>query len=354
MGTRDDNNQDSDEEVGGGGKQNSASNVFSSAGNRLSLIESVAESRLSALAATSHWPYPKQADPIFIKHLAKAGLAQVMIGEDPPSVHSPLVVSTTLVRFLISLGASGPGLHRAGLQQTPDTDTYYVELDQEIYDAIESNYKDVLRLASFRADIFWSIRQGLNQYLKEWKQRTTHYQRYMHIGGEALRHQVSKLGDRDWLRDNYPLTDDVDVLMQSGSIEDFMNHFPSQMAQWYRPKIDNISSMLFSFPSQSGSHSFQIYKVKFEGQWQDFMPSLDLSFPHGGSVEARFGDDLHILYKSIGRALNSNYKRNKLRDRVLFARALFPDDVEPELLYLSEFPLPKTAGRKKPAEPESG
>ena len=226
---------------------------------------------------------------------------------------------------------------RASLRGKIKESGYYVELDQEIYDVMLERYEEINHLAERRSQVFSAFRKELNSLVQGLNLYRAVGHRFIFIGGEALSAQLALHHDKShFLRGNFPIRDDVDVLMRKGSIHTFLqsithvNNFPV-----IHPKVNSMS---FTFPCQSGTCRFDVYKVKLNSHWGGFMPTLDISFPQS-EVEPTLADSQSVLIESLSRALEFKEDKQKYLDRTLFLHNLLPDHLGAEFLYQREFHL---------------
>lgn len=331
----DENNEDDEEREGAPGSTSS----LSSSGNGLSLIEFVARDRLTYFSTRTSSQYPKRVDMHFIKLLSRAGLAQVIVGEDPESADQPLAISKTLLRYLTSYKeAAGLPDRRDQLRGMQEGDSYYVELNQELYDVMLERYEAIQHLAENRSDVFTAYRQKLLKLIYSLNQFHPGH-RFVFIGGEAISAQIGMLSNKGhFLRGNFPIRDDIDILMRMGNMEMFRRVFT--FVNSYPVIHPKAHSMSFPFPCMHGMCLFNVYKVRLQSDWSDFLPTLDISFPDDERTPAYFGDNLSVMIESMNRALQFKENNQKYRDRTLFLRSLLPGYLGAEFLYQREFHLP--------------
>lgn len=339
-------NEDDDEE-----RKSSPSSTgsLSSSGNDMSLIELVSSHKLASLSAASISQLPRRlVNTNFIKLLSTAGLAQVIVGEDLDDIDRPLAISTTLVRYLCDTLQSSQPPWLETLKRKLETNSYYVELDHELYDVMLEQIETIRGLATARAQAFVDFRANLKQYINA-RNTVNPGHRFIYIGGEAVRAQIGFLkGGSHFLRGNFPITNDIDVLMRQGSIQEFITYFPGSMSG-YTVSVSETSSMAFPFPHLGGECLLGMHKVKLISPWGDYLPNLDISFPFSASdADApHFGDNQSILFESLNRALKYQGKQQKYLDRVLLLRGLLPGSVGAEFLYFREFVYPALQKEKE-------
>ena len=319
---------------------------LSSSDNGMSLIELVSSRKLNSLSASSSSPHPRLVDTHFIKLLSRAGMAQVIVDEDLDNVDCPLAISTTLVQYLCATQALNKPFWLEALKRKLETDSYYIELDQELYDVMLERFESIKNLAEARAQAFDDFHTGLAGYIKRLNPIKSG-NRFAVIGGEAVRMQVGFLkGHNHFLRDNFPITNDFDVLMRQGNIHEFTRWFPTYLSG-YPVFVSETKTMAFPFPCQSGECFFGMHKVTLHSVWGEYLPNIDISFPDGRRRAPRFADHQSVLFESLNRAFKFKGKEQKYLDRVLLLRGLLPGSAGVELLYLREFSYPALLKEKK-------
>ena len=314
-------------------KDRSSSSSSPGSSHGLSLIESVATRRLMSFVS-KHPQGQRKVDSVFIKKLSKAGLAQVLLKSEVSQAESPLVISKTLLRFL-----NKTGTRQDLILQALDKPEYYVELDQTLFSVLEDRYSEVEKLVKGRYDLFKSFRELLYGFVQRQNIGLEHKSQYRYkmVGGEGIYQQVYTVGTflrpDHYLRDNFPITDDVDVIMSRGGISRFKHDYPSR-AKGFDLDVGETVVIAFSFPCVSGSCLFQTYKVKPKHEWSEFLPSMDISFPSSEYSQSSLGDNLHVLVDSIDRALTFHpRKAQKHLDRLLLLKAIHSDSTIVSLLY---------------------
>lgn len=321
---------------GRGASPDSSTSSLSSLGNGMSLIELVARDRTLRFAGGTA---PRSVNVAFIKLLSRAGLAQVVVRDGSDYGKWPLGISKTLLRYLTTYKEKdGMPDRRDSLWAKQDGTSYYLEMDQEIYDVMLERFDEIKALAKQRSDIFAAYRKELLGLIYRLNQIHAGY-RFVFIGGEALRAQMAMLQDKGhFMRGNFPIRDDVDVLMRMGNIEMFRTAFTTVNSLLVMPP--QALSMSFSFPFQSGMSWFNVYKFQLKSAWGEFLPTLDISFPDERQAMPDFGDNQSVLVESLNRALKFKKDKQKYLDRTLFLRNLLPESLGAEYLYLREFILP--------------
>ena len=323
---------------GGRGASPSSSGSQASSEGEFSLIERVARDRLIYFSSRTTSTCRKKVNVPFIKSLSRAGLAQVIVDENLPCTDGPLVISKTLVRYLVDhWSAAGLTERRDRLQPKLLQSNYYVELDQELYDDMLEYYQDIKQFASLRTDIFMAYRKMLIDVVNALNCSDFGY-RFVLIGGEGLSSQVAKLNNENPMRGNFPIRDDLDVLMQKGSIE-MIRSTVSHVLD-YPVVFPSSNFMGFSFPCLNGPCFFNVYRLQLHSPWGNFLPTLDISFPADELNPPHLPHSEGTLVKSLSRALQFKEDKQKYLDRTLFLRHLLPENLGVQFLYLNEFVRP--------------
>lgn len=336
------NNESNDRPDDDNGDRNSSPgslSTLSSTGNDLPLIDFIARNRITLFSANTTSKYPRRVTVSFIKLLSRAGLAQVIVKDHPECPNCPLAISKTLLRFLGSR-KNVPGLPDRSeyLRGKEGSSNYYVEFDQTLYDLMLERYQEIEDLANARTEVFAAYRKRLSELTAEFNQIQLGH-KFVLIGGDALSAQIGRLHEKGRLNGNYPIRDDVDVLMRMGNMEKFRNRFT--YVNNYPVITPDLHSMSFPFPCLTGMCLFNIYKVKLDSVWGEFLPSLDISFPVGTVNLPTFGDSLSVLFESLSRALKFKQgDQQKYLDRMLLLRELLPEHLGAEFLYQREVRLP--------------
>ena len=331
--------------------------VETALGNGWSLIEAVATRKTTQLAHLSTSSFAKQLDASFIKKLSGAGLAQVVIKHGAHPADGVMAISKTLVKFLLAqsngLPEKSEGLE--DLEKQVASNSYYIELDLQIYDLLLEHFEKVAELTRLRSEVFQHFIENLEAYIESRNAAFgTSQFRYVYIGGEAVRLPIGN-NPSSWLRDNLPITDDFDVLMSAGTQDDFLqtlNNFVSGRTL-YQP---SSSTVAFNFPCGTSCCKFKLMKLGVMGVWGEFLPTLDISFPAIEDLTqpmplAPLADQLSTMSASLDWSLKyCHWKREKTVDRIMLLNELMPDYYGVKYAYLKGILYPELLAEKQKLE----
>lgn len=318
-----------------------------------SLIEAVATKRLIYFARNTTSLFDKKVDTAFIKELSKAGLAQVIIREGASPASGIMAISKTLVKFLLSY-TKAP--ERADwlvtLENEYDKSSYYLELDQSIYDLMLQYFNKVSELVRVRSTVLHRYVGSLNGYASSISPPLSFEpgSQYVFTGGEAVRF-VTQQFKLSIMRDNLAITDDIDVLMRMGSLDGFLPFLAATIEG--RSVTYDQSSFLFQFPCATVTCRFELTKFSVGGVWKEYLPTLDISFPAKSSAAVPPVSQLSTLAASLDWAFDHDHrKKDKYVDRVILLKELMPDYFGIKSAYLKGVLHPRLTAEKQKLEDE--
>ena len=278
-------------------------------------------------------------------------MAQVVIKEGAHPSDAIMAISKTLVKFLLVQADDFPEGQKpdwfTSLEKQSKDDGYYLELNQRIYDLMLEHFDKLAELARLRQVIQQHFIQNLENYVGYRNQmyQTSAYQ-YALIGGEAVR-AIIRQAPLSRLKDNLIITDDIDVLMNVGTLEDFLKTFTPAVADraisW-----NGASTPQFIFPCGASLCRFNLAKFVVRDDWAEFLPSLDVSFPADPTAAAYLESPLSMMSASFGWALQYCYwKRDKYVDRIMLLKELLPNYFGVQYAYLKGVLYPRLEAERK-------
>ena len=302
-----------------------------------SLLEEIAAREIAQLAFNSRSEDTAKIDIDFVRLLSRAGLAQVILQPLKPVESSPLAVSSTLLKYLLRTIKHE---NMALLRKKADTNSYYLQLDQEIFDEIAEQYTAVRDLASQRIELF----DAFHQTLKTMAENSG--KNYAIIGGEAIRNLVRNHPDH-FLRDNFVITDDIDLFVEHEDWQSFWMEMPDSVAGLKMSTTGQVN-ILFTFPYKGKDLPFKSYRINLQSEESEFLPSLDIAIaaPEIGQINLdtdgiKLDSWQQMLHDSIDRVLQFKPDdRQKYLDRITLLKSLMPREALVSHLYDTNIILP--------------